>query len=87
MKNDTVIGIIGNTHGVKIDARPRPKAVRRNMPVPALSIGSAELEVGAGAALAVSLLDARAEFAGAAPAGAAASNASAAFTSAYPPGI
>ena len=28
-KNETVIGIIGNTHGVKIDARPNPNAVSR----------------------------------------------------------
>src|SRR5947209_769986 len=29
-KNETVIGIIGNTHGVNRAARPKPKAVRRN---------------------------------------------------------
>ena len=30
-KNETVMGIIGNTHGVKIAARPSPNAVIRNV--------------------------------------------------------
>src|ERR1700690_2511353 len=31
MKNETVIGIIGKTQGVKMAASPSPKAVRRNV--------------------------------------------------------
>ena len=30
-KNESVIGIIGKTHGVKIAARPNPKATRRKL--------------------------------------------------------
>src|SRR4051794_11996367 len=33
-KYDIVIGIIGNTHGVKIEASPKPKATSRNAPIP-----------------------------------------------------
>jgi hypothetical protein len=32
-KNDTVIGIIGKTHGVKIAASPKPNAVSKNVPM------------------------------------------------------
>src|SRR5579862_1150148 len=37
MKNETVIGIIGNTHGVKIAASPNPNAVNRNVPNPSVA--------------------------------------------------
>ena len=33
-KNDMVIGIIGNTQGVKMEASPKPKASSRNAPSP-----------------------------------------------------
>ncbi len=33
-KNETVIGIIGNTQGVKIDASPSPNAVSKNASMP-----------------------------------------------------
>src|SRR5580693_249365 len=55
MKNDTVMGIIGNTHGVKIDARPSPNAVNRNAPNPSGAAGALVSTVpddGAGAAAA-----------------------------------
>src|SRR5689334_11616057 len=44
-KNETVIGIIGNTQGVKIAASPNPKAVIRNAgrPLAAASAGAVEL--------------------------------------------
>src|SRR6185295_7281674 len=45
-KNETVMGIIGNTQGVKIAASPSPKAVIRNAgrpPAPA-SAGAPELD-------------------------------------------
>src|SRR5689334_2781184 len=39
-KKETVMGIIGNTQGVKIAARPSPKAVIRNASKP-LALGAA----------------------------------------------
>src|SRR5215475_7349460 len=51
-KNETVIGIIGKTHGVKIERRPKPNAARAK--VPRLSVGApgavAALADGGGAA-------------------------------------
>src|SRR6266496_5803809 len=52
-KNDTVIGIIGKTHGVKIEATPAPKAVRRNqakLSLPVLGGAGAGCEAVGGAA-------------------------------------
>src|SRR5581483_12379429 len=40
-KKDTVIGIIGKTHGVKIAATPKPNASRRNRPSPSEAAGAA----------------------------------------------
>ncbi len=51
-KNETVIGIIGNTHGVKIEARPNPNAITRNAPNPCTSpavAGAAGAAAAAGA--------------------------------------
>src|SRR5437016_6247235 len=44
-KNETVIGIIGKTQGVKIDASPAPNAVRRNQ----AKLSSPPVLAGAGA--------------------------------------
>ena len=43
------MGIIGNTHGVKIDAIPRPNAVSRNAPMSSAGL-PAGAEDGAAAA-------------------------------------
>ncbi len=48
-KNDMVIGIIGNTHGVKIAASPKPKATSRNMANERESLPAAVLTVSAAA--------------------------------------
>ncbi len=42
-----MIGIIGNTHGVKIAARPSPKAVIRNVGRPPLAASAGALGLGA----------------------------------------
>src|SRR5579884_2039220 len=40
-KNETVIGIMGKTQGVKIAANPNPNATRRNRPRPSEAAGPA----------------------------------------------
>src|SRR5579862_4505112 len=50
-KNETVIGIIGNTQGVKIAARPSPKAVIRNAGRPP-ALGAPGVAAGVAEALA-----------------------------------
>src|SRR6478672_6579577 len=49
-KNETVIGIIGNTQGVKIAASPSPKAVIRNAGRPPVAASTGGPELGALAA-------------------------------------
>ena len=43
----TVMGIIGNTHGVKIAASPNPKAVIRNAGRPPAAVAAGAPELGA----------------------------------------
>src|SRR4029077_5838989 len=46
-KNETVMGIIGNTQGVKIAASPSPKAGMRNAGRPPVAASAGALELGA----------------------------------------
>src|SRR5580698_10584733 len=39
-KKDTVMGIIGNTHGVKMESSPTPNAVNRKVPRLPVSAGA-----------------------------------------------
>ncbi len=40
-KNDMVIGIIGNTHGVKMARKPKPNAASRKIPRSSVLAGAA----------------------------------------------
>src|SRR5690242_16608690 len=59
MKYETVKGIIGNTHGVKMAARPAPKVASRNSVKSVegcgCAVGGADFEAGAAACAATGL--------------------------------